>query len=150
MMHLPKIGVLRWVQPPPPKSSGPKMAQKLVLVLDGCRGVAILPKCKQASWWWLVGEITVDGVEMPKGTPLFTDVHGRVLCCNRPYRIVYFDVFDHTKISRSGKQQVYSMLSCCGNCILSLRRSVIHKPQKIMVFHMKSVNLEVIVCTTLL
>ena len=93
-----------WVHPP--NQLWPQVAQKLVL--DGCRGIAVLPTCKRASWWWLMGGITVDWVEVPKGTPLFTDMHGRVLRCNRPYRIVHFDAYDHKQVSPSSKRQVYN------------------------------------------
>ena len=85
-----------WLHPSP--SQWPQAALKMVF--DACKGIAVVPVVKSQPWWWLIGEVAVDWVEVPKGHPLFVDSDGRIrqTCC--PYRIVYFDAVGHPQ-SRS-------------------------------------------------
>ena len=49
-------GETMWLHPPEHLWS--RVAVKMVM--EACRGVAIIPVVEEASWWWLVGEVAVD------------------------------------------------------------------------------------------
>ena len=60
--------------PHPPEHLWSRFAVKMVM--EACRGVAIMSVVKEASWWLLVGEVAVDWVEIPTGHPLFVTSYG--------------------------------------------------------------------------
>ena len=87
----------------PPNGQWPQVAQKMVG--EASRGIAVMPVVKSATWWWLVGEVAVDWVEIPKGHPLFVDAAGRPVCCRVPYRVVYFDSVGHPQVQPAPSPQ---------------------------------------------
>ena len=87
----------------PPNGQWPQVAQKMVG--EASRGIAVMPVVKSATWWWLVGEVAVDWVEVPKGHPLFVDAAGRPVCCRVPYRVVYFDSVGHPQVQPAPSPQ---------------------------------------------
>ena len=80
-----------WLHPSPSQW----LQAVLKMVSDACKGIAVVPVVKSQPWWWLIGEVAVDWVGLPKGHPLFVDSDGRIrrTCC--PYRIVYSDAVGH-------------------------------------------------------
>ena len=75
------------------------------MVGEASRGIAVMLVVKSATWWWLVGEVAVDWVEIPKGHPLFVDAAGRPVCCGVPYRVVYFDSVGHPQVQPAPSPQ---------------------------------------------
>ena len=63
------------------------------LKFDGARGVAIQPVRKDWDWWWEFGEVVLDWIDIPQGSPLFEDAQGNVHTTKAPYRIALFDAF---------------------------------------------------------
>ena len=61
-----------WLHPSP--SQWPQAVVKIVF--DACKGIAVVPVVKSQPWWWLIGEVAVDWVEVPKGHLLFVDSDG--------------------------------------------------------------------------
>ena len=75
------------------------------MVGEASRGIAVMPVVKSATWWWLVSEVAVDWVDLPKGHPLFVDAAGRPVCCRVPYRVVYFDSVGHPQVQPAPSPQ---------------------------------------------
>ena len=86
-----------------PNGQWPQVAQKMVG--EASRGIAVMPVLKSATWWWLVGEVAVDWVEIPRGHPLFVDAARRPVCCRVPYRVVYFDSVGHPQVQPAPNPQ---------------------------------------------
>ena len=78
-------GILRLCGFIPQNGQWPRVAQKMMG--EASRRIAVMPVVKSATWWWLVGEVAVDWVEIPRGRPLFVDATGRPVCCRVPYRV---------------------------------------------------------------
>ena len=66
-----------------------------MLLFNACKGIAVVHVVKSQPRWWVIGEVAVHCVEVPKGHPLFVDSDGRIRrkCC--PYQIVYLDAVGH-------------------------------------------------------
>ena len=90
-----------WLHPPEHLWSG--VAVKTVMKV--CRGSAIIPVVKEASWWSLIGEFAVDWVKTPTGHPLVVTSHGKVKNCTIQYRDVFFDSFGHHRVQQPGPSQ---------------------------------------------
>ena len=43
---------------------------------DGARGVIIVPVRTKETWFWSLGELTVNWWDRPRDEPIFQDVHG--------------------------------------------------------------------------
>ena len=71
------------------------------MVGEASSGIAMRPVVKVATWWWLVGEVAVDGAEIPKGHPLFLNAAGQPVCCRVPYRVVSFDSVGHPQVQQA-------------------------------------------------
>ena len=57
-------------------SQWPQAALKMAF--NACKGIAVAPVVQSQPWWWLIPEVAVDWVEVPKGYPLFVDSDGRI------------------------------------------------------------------------
>ena len=78
-----------WLQPPS------ELWERCVpkLRLDGAWGVAIQPVRRDAAWWWDFGEVVLDWIDIPIGSPLFEDARGIVHTTKCDYSIALFDAF---------------------------------------------------------
>ena len=94
-------GETMWLHPPEHLWS--RVAVEMIM--EACRGVAIMPVVKEASCWWLVREGAVDSAEIPTGHPLFVTSHGKVKNCTIPYGVVLFDSFGHDRAQQLGPSQ---------------------------------------------
>ena len=63
------------------------------LKFHGARGLAIQPVRKDADWWWEFGEVSLDWIDIPEGSPLFEDAQGNIHTTKTPYMIALFDAF---------------------------------------------------------
>ena len=54
-------------------------------------GIAIVPTCKVREWWWSLGEVVVDWLDVLVGEPLFVDLDGRVRSADREHHTVVVD-----------------------------------------------------------
>lgn len=66
------------------------------VLIDGGRGIAVMPVDKNQKWFWAFGEIAVDWVDIPAGTEIFQDLRGRSHThkSSLPVRVVLFDAHD--------------------------------------------------------
>ena len=77
----------------PPRHLWPRVAQKIVF--EGNRGIGFVPTTKKASWWWLLGEVVVDWLDVPAGSLLYEDLNGKLLPTCTDIRVVYYDAYNH-------------------------------------------------------
>ena len=63
--------------------------------MDEARGLAVMPTRKEHGWWWAMGEVALDWVHIPVGSPLLVDSQGEILHSQEPMRLVGFDAFRH-------------------------------------------------------
>ena len=54
-----------------------------------------MPTTKQASWWWLLGQVVVDWLDVPAGSLLYEDLNGKFLPTCTDIRVVYYDAYNH-------------------------------------------------------
>ena len=54
-----------------------------------------MPTRKEHGWWWAMGEVALDWVDIPVGSPLLVDSQGEILHTREPMRLVLFDAFGH-------------------------------------------------------
>ena len=59
--------------------------------VDRAKGIGVLPVSKKDPWFWAMGEVVIDWVAIPIGTPLFVIGRGKVVCAAVPDRICLFD-----------------------------------------------------------
>ena len=83
------VGSTLWVLPP----TGMYQRGVQKIIGEGCKGFMLLPTRKQHEWWWMMGEITIDGVDIPPTSEIFQTKDGKPLCTapGEQYRLVYFD-----------------------------------------------------------
>ena len=65
---------------------------------DGARGVMIVPVRTKETWFWSLGEVTVNWRDLPRDEPIYQDVHGgqHMHEPDTQYRVVAFDCLrDH-------------------------------------------------------
>ena len=74
----------------PPNDQWEQCVSKLPF--HGARGMAIQPVRKDADWLWDFGEVVLDWIDIPEGSPLFEDAQGTVHTTKTPYGIALFDV----------------------------------------------------------
>ena len=62
---------------------------------DGTRGVIIVPVRTKETWFWLLGEVTVDWWDLSRDEPIFQDVHGgqHMQESDTQHRAITFDCF---------------------------------------------------------
>ena len=84
-----------WGQKPVLLHPSPHQWERCVtkLFVDGAKGIAVLPVSKKDPWFWAMGEVVIDWVDIPIGTPLFVSGRGKVVCTAVPYRICLFDAY---------------------------------------------------------
>ena len=84
-----------WGQKPVWLHPSPHQWERCVtkLFVDGAKGIAVLPVSKKDPWFWAMGEVVIDWVDIPIGTPLFVSGRGKVVRTAVPYRICLFDVY---------------------------------------------------------
>ena len=64
-----------------------------VVSRNGAKGIAVLPVSKKDPWFWTMGEVVIDWVDIPIGTPLFVSGTGKTVCTAVRYRICLFDAY---------------------------------------------------------
>ena len=65
------------------------------ILVDEARGVAVMPTRKEHGWWWAMGEVALDWVDIPVGSRLLVDSQGEILHTREPMRLVLFHAFGH-------------------------------------------------------
>ena len=87
-----------WVHPPP------HLYQRTVqkFLFEGCSGLMIVPVRKNKAWWWTLGEITPDWIDIPSGSKIFQGPNGDPLTVPQgdSFRLVYFDSIESKKVRK--------------------------------------------------
>ena len=88
-----KGDMLSWINGPFSRMA--QVVQKIILA--GAKGVAIVPVWKAHSWFWSLGEVTLDWWDLPPEIPVFQDNSGRKFPQRAGWstRVVPFDASAH-------------------------------------------------------
>ena len=89
-------------------------------LLEGARGILLVPVTKEASWYWALGELAVDWWDVPADTPMFADSQGRAVSGedHRQWRVVLFHAAepeDHCSVPRHHRRAVKSWIKLRDN-----------------------------------
>ena len=81
------------------------------IILEGARGILLVPVTKEASWYRAIGELAVDWWGVPADTPIFADSQGCAVYGegHRQWRVVLFHAAepeDHCSVPRRHRRAV--------------------------------------------
>ena len=65
---------------------------------EGCRGLALVPVTKQAAWFWALGEVALDLVDIPHSMGIVCTSSGKAIPTpeTEQYRVVIFDAMENS------------------------------------------------------
>ena len=90
------------------------------ILLEGARGILLVPVTKEASWYWALGELAVDWWDVPADTPMFADSQRRAVSGedHRQWRVVLCHAAepeDHCSVLRRQRRAVKSWVKLRDN-----------------------------------